>query len=191
MVQDVEYIKKVRANIKEKLLKSGFKSVRNDDTFDIFQAPPNTTIVLNYGDTNHDVDNVFLYAADITVVYKLADEQEFNISMPLENIVNADIVVTSQTDFADKNTVYNQLIGYGYKKTEKKKKHTSDNGLIELTPPKNSTISINNVHINRRVQYVTLYDYFIVVVYADDGNLFEATIEYNDIRNFNLSSESL
>ena len=190
MVQDVEYIKKVRANIKEKLLKAGFKSVRNDDTleialFDILQAPPNTTIVLNYGDTNRDVDSVFLYAADITVVYKLEDAQEFNISMPLENIVNADIVVTSQTDIADKNTVYNQLIGYGY--TGKKKKHTSNNDVIELTPPKNSTISINNVHINRKVQYVTLYDYFIVVVYADDGNLFEATIEYNDIQNFNLS----
>jgi regulation of enolase protein 1 (concanavalin A-like superfamily) len=105
--------------------------------------------------------------------------------MPLENIVNADIVVTSQTDIADKNTIYNQLIGYGY--TGKKKKHTSNNDVIELTPPKNSTISINNVHINRKVQYVTLYDYFIVVVYADDGNLFEATIEYNDIQNFNLS----
>ena len=103
------------------------------------------------------------------------------------NIVNADIVVTSEAEIADKNTVYNQLIGYGYKKTTKNKKHTSDNGLIELTPPKNSTITINDVHINRRVQYVTLYDYFIVVVYADDGNLFEATIEYNDIQNFNLS----
>ena len=186
MSQQKEYIESVREDVKKKLLDSGFKNIRSEDTFDIFEAPPNTTMILNFADTHHDVDRVFLYAADITVVYPLPDNEEFSVSMPLENIVKIDIVVTKQMETADKNTIYKQLIEAGFKRVPKSKKMFSNKETIELTPRKDSDIIINHVNINSKIEYVTLYEYFMVIVYSSDGNLFETSIDYNDIEDFNL-----
>ena len=186
MSQQKEYIESVREEVKQKLLQSGFKTIRNEDSFDIFEAPENTSLRLNFADTNHDVESVFLYAADITVDYSLPDNETFSISMPLENIVKIDITVNQKVDYIDKNFIYKQLIEAGFKRVPKSKKQTSNKETIELTPRKDSDIVINHVNINRKIVYVTLYEYFMVIVYSSDGNLFEASIEYNDITSFNF-----
>jgi hypothetical protein len=186
MSQQREYIESVREEVKRKLLQSGFKTIRSEDTFDIFQAPENTSLQLNFANTNHDVDRVFLYATDITVVYPLPDNEEFSISMPLENIVKIDITVNKKVDYVDKNFIYNQLIEGGFKKVPKSKKQSSNKETIELTPRKDSDIVINHVNINNRVVYVTLYEYFMIVEFSNQGRKFETTIDYKDITSFNF-----
>ena len=186
MSQQKEYIESVREEVKQKLLRSGFKTIRNEDSFDIFQAPENTSLRLNFADTNHDVESVFLYAADITVDYSLPDNETFSISMPLENIVKIDITVNQEVDSIDKNFIYNQLIEAGFKKVPKSKKQSSNKETIELTPRKDSDIVINHVNINNRVVYVTLYEYFMIVEFSNQGRKFETTIDYKDITSFNF-----
>ena len=186
MSQQREYIESVREEVKQKLLRSGFKTIRNEDSFDIFQAPENTSLRLNFADTNHDVESVFLYAADITVDYSLPDNETFSISMPLENIVKIDITVNQEVDSIDKNFIYNQLIEAGFKKVPKSKKQSSNKETIELTPRKDSDIVINHVNINNRVVYVTLYEYFMIVEFSNQGRKFETTIDYKDITSFNF-----
>ena len=186
MSQQKEYIENVREDVKKKLLDSGFKNIRSEDTFDIFEAPPNTTMILNFADTHHDVDRVFLYAADITVVYPLPDNEEFSVSMPLENIVKIDIVVTKQMETADKNTIYKQLIEAGFKRVPKSKKMFSNKETIELTPRKGSDIVINHIDINNKITYITLYEYFMIVEFSNQDRKFETSIEYYNITSFDF-----
>lgn len=186
MSQQREYIENVRKEVKQKLLQAGFKSIRNEDSFDIFQAPENTSLQLNFADTNHDVESVFLYAADITVDYSLPDNETFSISMPLEKIVKIDITVHQKVDYVDKNFIYKQLIEAGFKRVPKSKKRTSNKETIELIPSKGSDIVINHIDINNKITYITLYEYFMIVEFSNQDRKFETSIEYYNITSFDF-----